>query len=61
MKINYWDCEFSDYDEYWDGEEELRTYGCTHPKGIGICRLDNKYADMEDNCKLLDKKEIKNG
>lgn len=39
MKINYWDCKFADYDEIWDGEEEHRIYGCTHPEGNGCCEL----------------------
>lgn len=54
MRINYWDCEFSDYDDVWDGEEEHRFYGCTHPNGGGTCYLDNKFCAMTADCKLLE-------
>lgn len=53
MLVSYWDCPYSDYDDGWDGEEEDRTYGCTHPcTRKGICDLDNKYGD-EAYCQFL--------
>ena len=39
MKINYWNCKFSDYVEVWDGEDEHRHYNCTHEKGCGTCNM----------------------
>jgi len=53
MLINYWDCEFSDYDEIWDDEEDVSIYRCTHPNGT-VCNLDNKFAGDKKNCKLID-------
>lgn len=55
MKINYWDCEYHDYNEQWDGEDEIRTYGCSLRNGPFICRLDNKYCEEKANCLFLDK------
>lgn len=57
MNINYWDCEYGDYDEQWDGETEIRLYGCTHPKGNGACLLDNKYGGDKADCPLLNKEK----
>lgn len=58
MKINFWDCKYSDYDESWDGEEEYRYYMCRHPDNDDAwCGLDNKWADMKDDCPYLDKKQ----
>jgi len=55
MIINYWDCEYHDYDEIWDGEEELRIYGCTHPCNKDrYCYLDNKWGNDTEQCGLLD-------
>lgn len=54
MLINYWDCKYCDYDETWDGVEEIRYYTCTYPSGTGTCNLDNKYGGERDDCKLLD-------
>ena len=55
MLINYWDCKFNDYDEIWDGEDEVRLYGCTHPKnGTHACDLENKFAGDKDNCDLAE-------
>ena len=54
MIINYWDCEYADYDNYWDGEEEVRHYMCNHPNGTGTCNLSNKYSGTKDDCKLID-------
>ena len=59
MKIKYWDCEYKDYSETWDGVEECRCYGCTHDKGTGICELHNKYRYDEDDCELLDIRSTK--
>ena len=53
MDILFWDCEYSDYDDYWDGVNEYPVYSCTHPKGNGACVVDNKHS--EDDCSLLDK------
>ena len=53
MKISYWDCPYSNYDEYWDGENETRIYGCKHPNGNHVCNLENKHS-MLDDCHLLD-------
>jgi hypothetical protein len=52
-QINYWKCEFEAYDDGWDGEDEHRHYGCTHPKGRGVCNLENKWAGEEDDYTLL--------
>ena len=59
MNINYWDCEYGDYDERYDEETETETryYGCTHPKGNGVCLLDNKYSEDKANCPLLNKEK----
>lgn len=54
MKINYWKCEYSDYDEIWTGEDEIIIYGCSHSLGCGSCNLENKYSGKEDDCKILD-------
>lgn len=59
MKINYWDCEYHNYNEYWDGEEETRIYGCTHPDGTGRCELSNKYGGDVEDCTLLDEVVVK--
>lgn len=55
MIISYWDCSYENYEEFWDGEEESRSYGCTHPDGNGACLLDNKWFRDKADCKLLDK------
>ena len=60
MTINYWDCDFTDYNEERDElGEEIRLYGCTHPKGEGYCHLDNKWHGDKEDCKLLDKRILK--
>lgn len=58
MKINYWSCEFADYDESYDPEtgEENRYYNCTHPNGHGTCDLANKFNNSTDNCEILEDK-----
>ena len=52
MKINYWDCKYSDFDDGWDGVEENPTYGCTHPFGVKDCPVENKWG--KEDCVLLD-------
>ena len=52
--VNYWECIFSDYECIFDGENEHRIYGCSHPKGCGYCDKDNQYNDKEEYCSLLD-------
>jgi len=54
MEISYWDCEFCDVDETWDGEEETVIFGCSHPKSDGHCGLNNKVCGEEKDCSLLD-------
>lgn len=54
MRVDCWDCEFFEYEEYWDGEDETRVYMCRHPRGTGHCPL-NKL--MPDDCALLDSKQ----
>jgi len=58
MNINYWYCDYSSSDEINMGTEDNPDYewhyGCTHPSGDGLCRLDNKYSGKKDDCKLLD-------
>lgn len=55
MKINYWKCNYQDYNEFWDDETktETRNYNCTHPVGNGICNIDNKYGGETANCPLI--------
>lgn len=58
MEINYWDCEYNDYDEVYTGEDEIRMYRCTHPANkCGECELDNKYGGEEADCKYLEEKD----
>ena len=58
MKINYWDCKYREYNEYWDGQEELRVYGCTHPGNPDhCCELDNKWGRIKADCVFLDLRE----
>ena len=59
MKLNYWNCFFSDYDEYWDGESESRVYGCTHPDNEDCnCDIDNKWGGKKAECPLAKEKEL---
>ncbi|MHC4216415.1 MAG: hypothetical protein ACYSWP_23945 [Planctomycetota bacterium] len=55
MMINFWDCDFGDYDETATEDGDIRHYMCNHPDGDGICELDNKYGGGEADCKLLNK------
>ena len=53
-EINYWDCEYQDYDEQWNGEQEICLYICTHPYNeIHNCILENKFAGEKDMCVFL--------
>jgi hypothetical protein len=53
MIINYWDCEFNNYDELWDGEEEIRIYGCSHPDNKERhCSINNKWCGDKDECPI---------
>lgn len=54
LEINYWDCKFSDYDDSWDGEEEIRYYNCSNKEGCGTCNLDNKWHDKTAFCKIAE-------
>lgn len=55
MLINYWDCKYQDYDEMWDGEEEIRCYGCKHPsKTDRWCDVDNKYDSDKAECPIAE-------
>lgn len=59
MKINFWDCEYHDAEEWYDDNDNYWSYECKHPNGNGWCKLDNKWCSDKEDCKLLDK-EIKN-
>ena len=55
MNINYWDCKYHDYDERWEGEEETRIYGCSHPDNKdGHCPRDNKWSGDSDECPIAE-------
>ena len=54
MLINFWSCEYMDYDWSWDGENEERYYMCRHPNGSGNCDIPNKFGGVKEDCKLLD-------
>lgn len=49
MKISYWDCVYSDYDEQFNEEEgeATRFYGCHHPDKRGYCDSENWYSEEE--------------
>ena len=51
VMTNYWDCEYNEYEEYWDGEEELRLYGCSHPKGNSTCLISPYHDEV---CPLIE-------
>ena len=55
MLINYWQCKFKNYEEYWDGESEDKVYGCLHPDNCGLCECDNKWAREEADCPIAQK------
>jgi len=50
MQINYWDCKFCDYNEEWDGEEEIRIYGCSNKENGSYCQVNNKWNDKKGEC-----------
>lgn len=55
MLINYWDCKFNDYEEFWDGETETRVYGCSHPDNKdGYCNKDNQWCGDKDDCAIAE-------
>ena len=55
MIISFWDCEYSEWEEYWDEGGGEHVYMCHHPNGVGYCNLENKYEGQMADCKLLDK------
>ena len=58
MIISYWDCKFKDYEESFDGEEEIRIYGCTSPNNeTRQCDLINKYGCEKDECPFAEKEQ----
>ena len=59
MKIKYWDCKYEAYDELWDGENETRIYGCSHPDGCGTCDKDNAYGGKKDECAIAEMEQTK--
>lgn len=53
MKINYWDCKFSEADEYYNEVDDdwYWVYGCTYKDNPSrICPYENKYNDDEVEC-----------
>lgn len=58
MKIEYWDCEFENFDLFLDASvaEEVSFYNCTHPNNTTkVCLLANKCG-IKVNCRLLEDK-----
>jgi len=60
MLINYWDCKYNDYREFYDGRDEIRYYGCTHPTkkdsfDMPRCLCSNKWSNTEDDCPIAEK------
>lgn len=57
MKINYWDCKYSDYGDWWDDNEceFVRCYGCAHPDNKArYCDKDNQWNDDTEECSLAE-------
>ena len=54
LEISFLRCKFSEYEEYWDGEEETRYYNCTHKKGCGTCTLSSKWGNDTGFCELAE-------
>ena len=54
MDINYWECKYSECDEYYDGQEEFKHYKCNSEKGCGTCLLDNKWGDSVSFCEIAE-------
>jgi len=60
MLINYWDCNFTEYDEWFDEYDLYRNYMCTHPESkTGQCDLDNKWFGHKAECKFNQERKIK--
>lgn len=59
MRVSFWNCEFGDYDEYWNEDGDmLQIFNCAHPNGTGICELNNKNAYEADKCILLNTEKV---
>lgn len=57
MNINYWACGYNEYDEFWDGVNEERFYGCGHKlNDTGLCVLKRIHTRQTDDCPFLDQK-----
>ena len=41
-------------EEYWDGENEERIYGCLHPEKCGVCGVDNKWGSEKSECPIAE-------
>lgn len=55
MLINYWDCKFSDYQEFWDGVEETRSYGCScQDKEDRCCDKNNAWGGAKAECPIAE-------
>ena len=62
MLINYWDCKFSDAEEYFSEDDYFWVYDCRHPSNPSVCVLDVScmYGSEKCECKLLDEDLTKN-
>jgi len=54
VKVNYWSCPFSDYEDGYNGTGDNLQWACTNPKGNGLCELENKVDDDEEDCQILE-------
>jgi hypothetical protein len=57
MKITFWECPFSDYDEIYDPDtnEEWEIYMCKNPRNsYGACDVWD-----DGDCDLLDENSVK--
>ena len=57
MNINYWDCKFNDYEDYWEEgmEEEYKNYGCSNKENCTRqCVIDNKLGDDKAECPIAE-------
>lgn len=61
MIINYWDCRYEDYEDYYGDEVgETCLYGCTHPDNeYCFCGVTNKFCDAKAECVMAELKESK--
>jgi hypothetical protein len=58
MKISYWDCKFENYEEFWNGEDESRFYGCKCPLNKdGACDKKNQWNEETDFCEWAEVKD----